>query len=52
MKIYDSNSGIPVGGSQRSQETQQTDRAGAGRTSTYVFIFISASAAPGLAQRR
>jgi len=34
MKIYDSNSGIPVGGSQRSQETQQTDRAGAGRTST------------------
>ena len=34
MKIYDSNlSGVPAGAAQRSQETQQTDRSNAGRSS-------------------
>ena len=33
MKIYDSNtSGIPVGASQRTQETKGLDRSGNGRT--------------------
>jgi anti-sigma28 factor (negative regulator of flagellin synthesis) len=35
MKIYDSNtSGIPAGGAQRTQETQQADRSSAGRSTT------------------
>ncbi len=34
MKIYDSNmGGVPASGAQRTQETQQADRSGAGRSS-------------------